>query len=271
MLKFTLDREDPNAERHLHPTFVKKAKPELQTISQTAHFDSESRNSSTYKYPANADSIQAIPVTWDTVYDPSHPDADWSGLVKRDALFTKKHITNHRSQRENVEYTENGIVSKETEEEARRNRLLPKSTNSGGSIVIGGIDAPDDRWKTTYRRFQSQESTSKDQLTMDKRVNPIKRIPDPAQSRSIRSAHDDGYEPSWTGEFDRSSREISPRAVEPRFTPRSSLLSGMGEQLLNSHAVQPPPQQSKTAYRSEEYRTMVADNYKPFPGTVYCL
>ena len=54
---------------------------------------------------------QAVPTTWETVYDPNHPDADWSGLVQANK-FGKKHYQEQSAQKSGILHSESGKSSK---------------------------------------------------------------------------------------------------------------------------------------------------------------
>lgn len=251
----------------MHATYRNKPKPEMQIISQSSQFQDDTRASLAYRAPREVESVQAVPTTWDTVYDPDHPDADWSGLVSKEVIFSKKHSTNHPSQRENIERNEQGIVSKDERQEFPRKRVNNESASkNSGSLVIGGIDNPDDRFKTTYRRFESQERTDKDQLILEKRMTATRSVPPPGQSRGSSAPSHEGYQSMMQ---DMRSTNVG---REQKFSSsRNSLLSNLGDVLISSQAVEPPPQKSQQEYKSEQYRTMMADNFKPFPGIFFIL
>lgn len=265
MLNFPSAQNEKENVRKMHSTYTNKPKPDLQIISQGSHFEDGTRASLAFRAQPNPESVPAVPTTWDTVYDPDHPNADWSGLVSKDALFTKKYIRDHPSLRENVQRTEHGIISRDERQEfsKRRNNNDGIAEKNAGSVVIGGIDRPDDRWKTTYRRFESKEQTDREQLTIEKRTNPMKRIPDPAQARGRSDTQ------SLTPQQELMYRSLkdesySSRDSAPKFNPRTSLLSNLGDSLLST--VEPPPSTTKAAYNSESYRSMITDNYNPLPG-----
>ena len=55
---------------------------------------------------------ESIPAKFDTYYDPNHPQADWSGLVKRD-VYGRAHSTAHRSQQTGIVQSEHGLIAKD--------------------------------------------------------------------------------------------------------------------------------------------------------------
>jgi hypothetical protein len=235
----------------------------MQVISQSSQFQDGTSSSLAYRNPSNVESVPSVPTTWDTVYDPDHPDADWSGLVSKEVIFAKKHDLNHPSHREGIERTELGIVSKQERQEFPRKRSNNDAvTRNSGSLVIGGIDNPNDRFNTTYRRFENQEKTEKDQLILEKRVHATRHVPDPAKSVGAMQSSD-AYHAAK-----QNSMQMNPRSFDrdTKYNPRASLLSNIGDSLIASNAIQAPPTQSATEYRSEKYRTMIGDNFKQFPG-----
>ena len=166
--------------------------------------------------------------------------------------------------KEGIERNEYGIISKEERQEWARKRTntdLSTSKNAG-SIVIAGVDNPDERYKTSYRRFETQERTGRDQLTLDKRQNPIKKIQDPAQAHFT-------YQPS----FNESPRELnysmnSTNKKDGIINPRASLLSNIGEKLFQDFSLPPNPKQPRP---NENYRVLITDNYNPAPGKSFPL
>jgi hypothetical protein len=257
--------------RHLHPTFSYKPKPALQLISQNARLDPTGRASIAQQKPGNPDDVPLVPSASDLVYDPSDPAADWSGLVQKNPH--KKHIHNHIAMREGIERTEYGIISKEERKEwaQKRGPTDPSFSKTAGTLVLGGIDDPDERYKTSYNRFVNQERTSKDQLTLEKRQNPVKKIEDPSQSKSLAYqqqqqflACNDAFHGSTSSN---PSTSFSSRGL---FSGKSSLLSGIGEKLVTDPAI-PEYHQERQSRPNEHYRNLITDNYKPYPGNVFSL
>lgn len=265
MLNLPSNRQDPVPERNIHATYRNKPKPDMQMISQSSQFQDNTRASLAYRSP---DIVQtpAVPTTWDTVYDPDHPDADWSGLVSKDAIFTRKHDHNHPSHRENIERNELGIVSKTDSSEFSKRRVNSEgATRNTGSIIIGGIDNPEDRFKTTYKRFENQEKTDKEQMILEKRIHATRPVLDPSQSRG-NSRH--GIPNTQFDVYSNMKQDVNSGrgGSEPKFNQRASLLSNLGDILVTNSAIDAPPSKMNVNYKSEEYRTMMADNFKPFPG-----
>ena len=195
-------RESDEKKINRHVTYTNKPVPQLQIQSQVGKFD-DSAISARSAHDLNKN-IPAVPTTWDNYYDPSHPDADWSGLVSL-KNNQKKHSNDHRSQQLGIVREEFGIVSKEERKEWQHRRQPDENlvhTNKG-SFVIGGLSDENERWKTSYNRFEQQEPTSKDQLIYLKRVGTKKIIPDPAQMKSIRNNIDISND-IYRSQYDRS-------------------------------------------------------------------
>jgi len=257
--------EESPRQRNLHPTYHYKPTPAIQLASQMSHFNEEGRTSNAFKGNVDPNTIPTVPTTWDTVYDPTHPDADWSGLVSKDAQH-RKHNPNHISMQESIEHSEYGIISKEQSHEFARKRNAPEfAAKNAGSLVIGGIDDPVNRYNSSYRRFENHEQTSKEQLTLDKRMNAIRLVAEPAQSRGRQI--ENNMNNFNTRGFD--STPVDPRKAAPKIGPRTSLLSGLGGKLIADKVVDVPTQEPRQSPRDNGYnqnKLLIVDNYKPFPG-----
>ncbi len=258
------ENSSPTSGRNLHATYHYKPKPALQLASQHAAFDEKGRSYHAFSNPGNPESIPAVPTTWDTVYDPSHPDADWTGLVQK--IPHKKHINDHIAMQEGIERNEYGIISKEERQEWARKRAIADSGTgkNAGSLVIGGIDNPHERYTTSYKRFETHERTSRDQLTLEKRTNPVKRLQDPLNTTNPSPRGymtSSPYPPEATNTFNQSRKDVG-------IHPRASLLSGIGEKLVasNSSVIRSNPEISKQSRPNESYRVLTTDNYNPVPG-----
>lgn len=275
--KMDFSNKENAPERHYHSTYTNKPLPTLQLISQSSHLNEEGRSMNAYQHPATVEAVPVVPTTWDAQYDPNHPDADWSGLVSRNHI-QKRHNHNHVSLQEGIERTEYGIVSKEAKQEWARKRTPQDAaiSKNAGTLVIGGIDVPDDRWKTTYGRFDHHEPTSRDQLILEKRVVPVKRITDPAQAKSIRgqspfsSANPTPRDYEGTGYNQQTQHnQYNQSQRTPTISAKTNFLSGLGEKIVSNPggiAIKDAQQSPRQARPNENYRILMGDNYKPFPG-----
>lgn len=70
-------RESDYVPPTLHPTYGRKPKPEMQLRSEIAMFNAGSQAHEYANPVAEIASVPAVPTTYDTVFEPSHPDADW--------------------------------------------------------------------------------------------------------------------------------------------------------------------------------------------------
>eukprot|EP01031_Cornospumella_fuschlensis_P030422 gene30422-36757_t len=253
-----------------HPTYYNKPTPAMQLISQTSQFNDRTRSSLDYKDNkdaiVNPEYVPAVPTTWDSYYDPSHPDADWTGLVSKNHL-QRKHVHEHSSLKENIMRTEHGIVSKVERQDYMRKRAPEDPSivqrNVTGSIHIGGIDNPDDRWKTSHQRFDNREPTSRDQLTLEKRSNPVKKVENPSQARSQYGAPSPRFETGSLSGFGTQSQALT------SFSGRGSLLSGIANKLAPTLDSQPrfssDASHQKTAGAFDTNKLLITDNYRHFP------
>lgn len=154
-----------------HNTYVNKPTVIFQKQAETSKFD-EFRNNNEYRPGENLHipTPDVIPVAIDAVYNPSHPDADWSGLVH---TTNRKHSQNHSSQMIHLEQTDAGIIGNSNE------RLKTRNIHPGKShdFLIGGISAGNDQWKTNYSRFAGNDKSATLDLTSDnqrKLANEVK-------------------------------------------------------------------------------------------------
>lgn len=165
--------------------------------------------------------------------------------------------------------------------------------------LIGGINLQneDDRWKSAYNSFETQEKTSRDQLTFMKRQLPRKSIQDPAQARSqIRfpSTHESIIDGRQVMD-DNLYEKLSPRGIENTDSsyvqnygsveaynssignlgsssiansgkfPNSgkSLLSNIGASVSKTINIEPP---KSTTASLQLGKTLITQNYNPTPG-----
>ena len=302
-------RESNIQERHLHASFTNKPAPTFQQLSQISKLD----DSATRAKISNCDVFSiptptAVPVTYDTVYDPSHPDADWSGMVSLKNQH-KKHTQGHASQKLGIEQCEHGIVAKVERQEWGHRRQPEGGAKNASQLVLSGVGGEDnsDRFKSEYQRFAEHEGTQRDQLVLEKRLKSIKRIPDPAQARSASSRLNVGeggqhsqygygtgqytprsqmgitmeedqhmggsttYSSPYPANVNANGHSSTGAGPSSRIAPASlfgkkSFISNIASSI--SAKVEPPSRavnNSDSAFSHN--RTLVTDNYKPFPGT----
>lgn len=292
-------REVAEQERHLHPSYKNKAISGLQQIAMNSRLDdSANRQKITNADVFSQPQPEAVPATYDTVYDPSHPDADWSGMVSL-RFQHKKHSQDHASQKMGITQCEHGIVAKVERQEWGHRRQPEGATKNSSQLLLSGVGGSDDseRYKSEYRRFAEHESTQRDQLTLEKRMKAVKRIPDPAQARPLRDRMiqqqlaspyggtgmgDDtprSQYPGGGGEqhgYGNSSGMPSPGlsgsgGPSSRLAPASlygkkSFIADIAGSI--SAKLDAPTTVVKNDSAFTHNRTLVTDNYRPFPGTV---
>ena len=298
-------------DRSLHPSFINKPTAPLQLISQTARFENIRKNQ--FATVEELKNTTPVPTTFDTYYDPSHPDADWSGMVSSKHRH-KKHTNDHISQKTGLIQNEFGIMTAPGQEqkEFSRKKVQQRYNPITGEIIIdrpqksnpnliGGIDLQnrEDRWKSNYKSFESQEKTTRDQLTFIKRQLPRKHIQDPAQAKSL-GRFPSTYESMIDGMQvmdDDMYEKLSPRGIENMESsfvqnygsigdnnnsniqnfgsvsnnggimtfpnPGKSLLNNIGVSISKTISVEPP----KSATASMQLgKTLITQNYNPNPG-----
>lgn len=282
-------RESDERERHLHNSYQTKPVSIIQAASQISHLDESGLQQNITRQDVFHQRVpEAVPATYDVVYDPSHPDADWSGMVST-KFHHKKHSSNHSSQRMGIEQNEHGIVAKVEKQEWGHRRQPEGAAKNNSQILLAGINNDEDRFKTEYRRFANQESTSREQLTLDKRQKAVRSIPDPAQARSLRDRHaaqsgEYGYSgttPRYGSEFLASpgmNQNESPYqqsagqqyqqsgygALNSATLSKKSFLDGIADSI--SKKVPEPPRVSNNDSTFSKNRILVTDNYQMFPG-----
>lgn len=267
-------RESDFVERKIHPSYTSKPIPTFQFQCQSTKF--VETQISPRQQTSTPLEVEPIPTTFDTFYDPSHPDADWSGLVSKKGGFQRKHCSDHISQRIGIIQDEKGIISvDERQEFPRRRRISAQSENDVGAI-IGGIDT-DSRYQTNYRSLADHENTSRSQLILSKRQLPRKRLDNPAQAKLTPDGHVfskmSQYLTSSTldiGGIENDTLSNSSRGLVGYRAPRAvskSLLSNVGANILDSVQREPPmpsPRQSAESYKTN--KVLITDIYNTRPG-----
>lgn len=206
----------------LHPTYAKKPPSEFQMMSQLAEFDDGGRRRAAVEdegalYGKAAQ--QSVPATYDTVYAPQNPGADWGGLVDKNML-PRKHCSDHKSQKTNIVQSEHGLVGAENKKEyARVNRIDWGHGDHSEEPLIGGTVLPD-QYKTVYKQQQLGEGTTRDQLSLMKRTQ--KPVPDKPK--------DDRKPQRSTMQF---KENFSNEAPQRSISGTRSLIADLGEALVH--------------------------------------
>lgn len=252
-------RESDYVPPRMHQSFKDRPVPEMQKRSQISQFDEVPERRQPFP-DREADDV-IVPSTYDTQYNPNHPDADWSGLVSKDRL-QKRHTSGHRSQAIGLIQQEDGIISKQgTEAEFRHRTVQPKRQDT--SSLIGGISAAGDQYKTTSHRQQNCEETSKDQLVLKKRVGS-KKLLDP----QYEVPHPDSMSSDLSNIQNISNQQREQASGKHyQFTPQGmggkNLTSNLGTSLLSRVPEKPTPAPSNS---NDVSKTLLLQNHKPLPG-----
>jgi flagellar basal body rod protein FlgC len=181
-------RQSDEVARRPHASYLNRPTPELQVQGRYGQFDSRTSTNVAQESARNQAGPQPtpIPAAHDTFYDPSHPQADWGGLVSKVNNQKSHTYDDHRAQNQGIENTEDGMVSKEERQEfAHRRRAndelvtTAKQTYQMSSVINPGFD----RWQTTHASFEAQEATSRDQMTYQRRAGTRRVVRDPSQSQ----------------------------------------------------------------------------------------
>lgn len=160
-------RESDYVAPKLHATYS-KVTPAFQRAAQAAPFEGNEKSSP----PPLPD---AIPSTQSVFYDPSHPRADWTGLVSKDAL-ERRHVHNESNMRRGICASEVGFVTSESTLEATNMRFKKAQANISDAGLIGGIADNVNTWKSNNQRLFEMEPTNRDQLTLSKRTLPRRNL-----------------------------------------------------------------------------------------------
>ena len=183
----------PDKVARLHRSYSEKPIPVFQQLGQAARFDDEfelERHKLAY-FKENVP--DAIPVTWDTEYNPDHPDADWNGLVRKRAQ--KKHTLGAKAQQVGLSHSEFGIVGDMQKVPSRPAGMNLRRSDT--ESLIAGIGARNDHYKTSTMAQYEFEPTEMAQMTLARRSVPkptgLTEYYDPTQSRSNSSSRTSLY------------------------------------------------------------------------------
>jgi hypothetical protein len=290
------DSFNPTAAKK-HPSYFQKPLPVLQMQSKIAKLEvpSQKVDEKTY-YEYTTSSVPSVPITYDTVYDPNNPNADWSGLVSKQFQSKRQVNEYHPSKQVSMVQEGGGIISKEIKQEwpRRRRDYIPPTENSKGSI-INGIDVTDqERWKTNMQRQNNFEATSRSQLVLNKRLGTkgTGTVSNTGSQNENLQNYSNNPTPNGTprgyGYHNEISNKIpiqpstindnSHSIVDDVYNPYSlagyrapvklatgSLLSNLGSSLVGklSDTTQPPKASSYIPSKN-----LISQNYNPAPGII---
>lgn len=259
-------RESDVSDPRYHSTYVNKPLPVLQRQQQTSKFDERSDELHQFsRRPGDGvyDPVpDLIPCAVDTVYDPSHVDADWTGLVLKE--HHKRHVRDHTALNVGLQHTEQGISSNIYREEYGRKRRIDVPASKSNPNILGGIDIDDsDRWKSNYQRFSSQESTISDQYTLSKQHVQKHQYHNTSMAQSQQFIDEESYRsdprtysqsrPSQTTKYGSNSKFVA-------FDLSASVLESLKDQNL--------PVSKPRVMKANS--TLILDNYSSqLPGEVF--
>lgn len=248
-------RESDYQPPKLHSSYAAKPLSKMQLHSQLSKFENPNNDEvSRQQLPQDV-----VPTTFDTVYDPAHPDADWSGRVSK-AHNQKKHSTNHRSQMSGIIQSEYGLLS--TEDKKEWTSLRRGGANNSNSNIIGGISCEGEHFQTTIQRQNIGETTGIDQLSLSKRHGNKKNLPDPAlmhqEYQNIQENKHNSYHET----------AAVPQQSSGYYNTSKSFISNIGSSLVNRVPNTPSNSNNNNAVaiRPEARKELVIDNYRNIPG-----
>lgn len=214
----------------LHPTYAKKPPSEFQMMQQLAEFDDGGRRRAAAEdqealYGRSA--AAPVPATYDTVYAPEDPLADWGGLVDRSTLH-RKHVSGHTCQKSHLIQDEHGIVGAESRKEfSTVTRIDWGHGDHSDEPLIGGTALPD-QYKSVAMQLQLREGTGREQLSLMKRS--MKPIPEKPR---------DDVKPQRAAQFKENFPQ-APAGSQWKPNGTRSCISDLGESLV--HIAPDPPQ-----------------------------
>jgi len=173
--------------QQMHPSFRAKPLVDDQFVAAVSHMDYQS---GVKLATINDNAPKPVPTTYDTVYDPNDPRADWTGAVK---INERAHYRGHRSMEGHIDQKADGFIATEEQpmwtcKRRGQNQRGPTDSTPG---LIGGIgDDPKSHYRSVAQRQANLESTNEDQYTLAKRsLNAGRRnIMNPSQSKRVDSA-----------------------------------------------------------------------------------
>lgn len=259
-------RESDFKDRKIHPSFTNKPVPSFQLQCQSSKLEVTEAPVVTPR--------EVVPTTWDCYHDPSHPLADWAGMVQRDLAFNqRKHRSDHVSQQVCLEHTDKGIISMEDVHHYRKGKNPAAAQLENTRSLIGGIET-NNRYETTYHRQANRIETDRSQLVLNKREMPRKIIPDPAQSKSNsnnssrRNSVNESYAESGSENIYGDNAD---QFIYEQETPRDyssipmnkSLLSNLGSSLVGAISL---PEKARVPKDNNPNKINLTQNYNTRPG-----
>lgn len=261
--------------RNFHPSYTQKPTPTMQRLAQASELNTSTTQNLDYRYYSQQEieNEPTIPSSHDVLYDPNHPDADWSGLVNREVQAKKRlNYNNHPATVDHLKPAENGFYANDpNSREFKPSKPISQGNIHNTSNLIGGIDLDEnERWKTTYKSFENQEKTRQDQLILERRLQrPVGSTINRANITQYKQDFDElNYN---TTTYNNSKSLVTPSSHKLR---SGGLLSGLGEALATSSSIDTyNPKKTETNSQNSQFsslkpdtKVLFSDNYTPFPG-----
>lgn len=267
-----------------HASYSNKPTPLLQRQMIHSHLDAPEKPVDArtyYEYAASATPV--VPTTFDTVYEPTNPNADWAGFVSRDQM-QKKHIsTDHSSRMSSLQREEGGIIGMSDKQDfpRRRRGQGPISENERGNIISGIDVSSQDRYKSNNQRQMQMEGTTRDQLVLAKRVgakgsglnsnihnNPAAAhlIGENAENYAVPSAIASHGMSNQSQQPPTMNKDPSYSLIGYRAPPKlasSSMFSNIGSNLLTHIPASSEPEKKPEFMPS---KNLITENFNPAPG-----
>lgn len=247
-------RESDYVPPRLHQSYKDRKVPEMQQRSQISQFDDVPDRRLSYN---QCEPDVVVPPTQDTLYNPDHPDADWSGLVSKDRMH-RRHLKENPNQVVGIVQQEDGIMPRPGHEAKLKHRGIAQKEHSTSSL-IGGISAAEDQYKTTAHRQQNQEGLSKDQLVLKKRIGARKSL-DPHHEMA---QHHQAQHNQNAVNFRQQPQQNNGYGYIPQGVGGKSFTANLGAALVSRVPDKPP---SSCTDSKDFTKTMLSQNYNPRPG-----
>ena len=150
----------------MHPSFRRKAPVENQISAAASRMESQP---GVRLSTVNDSAPQPVPTTWDTKYDPNHPNADWSGSYQ---VAERAHYSGHRSMEGHIDQRPDGFIANQEQpmwSSKRRGQAVGGLNSTPGLIGGIGVDNSSDQYRSVARAQSERDNTSFDQYTLAKR------------------------------------------------------------------------------------------------------
>lgn len=260
-----------------HASYYQKPIPTFQLMQSSSSLEVPKKDideRSYYEYTVR--NTPAVPITYDTIYDPENPNADWSGLVSKEQAKRHVEIT-HPSRSINFVQEEGGIVARNEKQEwpRRRRGMGPLSEHSKGNIITG-IDVSDsERFKSNAQRQMMFEETTREQMVLSKRlgakggggqIGSTNSLENDGSSQALNSAGSNEYQTMHGSALENEYVDSSMSLIGYRAPVKlasGSLLSSLGSSVL---AGVKDVEYKPRVRPFQPSKDLIGQNYNPAPG-----